>query len=63
MGGMVPADEVDWPTFIVGTPERAAGRLRRMAALTGADEFMIQDFLDDPELRLRNYKLLLREFA
>jgi alkanesulfonate monooxygenase SsuD/methylene tetrahydromethanopterin reductase-like flavin-dependent oxidoreductase (luciferase family) len=60
---MVPADEVDWPTFIVGTPERVAGRLRRMAALTGADEFMIQDFLDDPELRLRNYKLLLREFA
>jgi luciferase family oxidoreductase group 1 len=60
MGGMVPADESDWPGFIVGTPEHVAGKLRRMAAITGADEFMIQDFLDDPELRLRNYELLLR---
>ena len=63
MGGMVPADDADWPTFIVGTPERVAGRLRRMAAITGADEFMIQDFLDDPALRLRNYELLLRALS
>ncbi|KRE22649.1 hypothetical protein ASE66_26045 [Bosea sp. Root483D1] len=61
MDGMIAADESDWPNFIVGTPERVASKLRHMAAITGADEFMIQDFLDDPALRLRNYELLLRE--
>lgn len=63
MGGMVAAEESDWPTFIVGTPPRVKATLERMAALTGAREFMIQDFLDDPALRLRNYELLVRALA
>lgn len=63
MGGMVPADDGDWPSFVVGTPERVKATLLRMAEITGAREFMIQDFLDDPALRLRNYELLLRALA
>lgn len=58
MGGMIPAETSDWPAYIVGTPERVKATLSRMADATGIDEFMIQDFLDDPELRLRNYELL-----
>ncbi len=62
MGGMVPAETTDWPAYVVGTPERVKAVLARMAELTGVDEFMIQDFLDDPAIRLRNYELLARSF-
>jgi hypothetical protein len=37
--------------------------LSRMAEATGIREFMIQDFPDDPGLRLRNYELLAATFA
>lgn len=63
MGGMVPAEDAPWPLFIVGTLERVHATLDRMARETGIDEFMIQDFLDDPSLRLRNYELLARCLA
>jgi luciferase family oxidoreductase group 1 len=63
MGGMVRAGNEDWPAFLVGTPASVKARLRRMAEITGAEEFMVQDFLDDPDLRLRNYKVLAREFG
>lgn len=63
MGGMVPAETAPWPAYVVGTPERVKETLLRMAGETGIDEFMIQDFLDDPELRLRNYTLLARAFG
>jgi luciferase family oxidoreductase group 1 len=63
MGGLIPAGDADWPAFVVGTPERVKATLSRMAAETGIGEFMIQDFLDDPQLRLRNYELLARAFG
>ncbi|PTM42381.1 MsnO8 family LLM class oxidoreductase [Bosea sp. 124] len=63
MGGMVPAGEEDWPVYLVGTPAEVKTRLQRMAEITGVQEFMIQDFLDDPVLRLRNYERLAREFG
>lgn len=63
MGGMIPAETADWPAYVVGTAERVTTTLSRMAAATGIDEFMIQDFLDDPRLRLRNYELLARACA
>lgn len=63
MGGMVPAGEENWPAFLVGTPAGVKARLQRMAEITGAQEFMIQDFLDDPALRLRNYERLAHEFG
>lgn len=62
MGGMVAAGNEDWPAFLVGTADSVRARLRRMADITGVGEFMIQDFLDDPALRLRNYELLARAF-
>jgi luciferase family oxidoreductase group 1 len=61
LGGHQKASEADWPDNVIGTPERVAAILRRMSAQTGASEFMLQDFLDDPNLRLRNYELISRE--
>lgn len=63
MGGMVPAESAPWPPYVVGTPERVKEILTRMTAETGISEFMIQDFLDDPQLRLRNYELLAHTCA
>lgn len=60
LGGRLAAEDTDWPDYVVGTPERVRAVLERMAAETGVDEFMVQDFLDDPEIRLRNYTLLAR---
>lgn len=62
LGGHVYAEEADWPDYLVGTPETVRGALERMARQTGVNEFMVQDFLNDPELRLRNYTLLARAF-
>jgi luciferase family oxidoreductase group 1 len=62
MGGMVAAGDEDWPAYLVGTPDGVKARLQRMAEITGAQEFMIQDFLEDPALRLRNYEMLARAF-
>lgn len=62
MGGVISAETADWPAYIVGTPERVKATLSRMANATGIDEFMIQDFLDDPRLRLRNYEILAAAF-
>ena len=62
MGGHIPAEDADWPGYVVGTPERVKAVIGRMSALTGVTEFMAQDFLVDPELRLRNYALLARTF-
>ena len=63
MGGMVHADDTPWPMFIVGTLERVKATLARMTEETGITEFMIQDFLDDPAIRLRNYEILAKAFA
>jgi len=63
MGGMVPVEDAPWPMFVVGTLERVKETLARMADETGVGEFMIQDFLDDPQLRLRNYEALASAFA
>ena len=63
MGGIVRADDTPWPMFIVGTLERVKTTLARMTAETGITEFMIQDFLDDPAIRLRNYELLAKGLA
>ena len=62
MGSCIEAETADWPMYVVGTPDRVAAVLRRMAEQTGVTEFMAQDFLDDPALRLRNYELLARAF-
>lgn len=63
MGGRVTAEASDWPNFLVGTPGYVRQVIERMARDTGVDEFMVQEFFDDPELRLRNYTLLAREFG
>lgn len=63
MGGHVGAETDEWPLYLVGTPERIRMALLRMAELTGVTEFMLQDFLDDPSVRCRNYDLLARAFA
>ena len=63
MGGHIAAEDAEWPGYVVGTPQRIKAVIERMSQLTGATEFMVQDFLDDPDLRLRNYTLLARTFG
>lgn len=63
MGGVLPAEEADWPAYVVGSPERVKSVLARMTATTGATEIMVQDVLHDADLRLRNYELLARTFG
>jgi luciferase family oxidoreductase group 1 len=58
MGGCIPAETSTWPDYVVGTPARVKAVIERMAKETGACEVMVQEFLDDPELRLRNCELL-----
>jgi len=62
MGGHVAAEDAAWPPYVVGTAERVQRVIGRMSELTGVTEFMVQDFLDDPGLRHRNYELLARAF-
>ncbi|GEO87350.1 MULTISPECIES: MsnO8 family LLM class oxidoreductase [Alphaproteobacteria] len=62
LGGHVEAEDMDWPDYVVGTPERVRRVIERMASETGVDEFMVQDFVDKPEIRLRNYTLLAGAF-
>jgi luciferase family oxidoreductase group 1 len=58
LGGHQAASQADWPDYVIGTPERVASIIKRMANDTGVDEFMMQDFINDPEIRLRNYRLI-----
>lgn len=63
MGGVLPAENTDWPAYVVGSPERVKSIIERMVGITGAEEIMVQDVLHDAELRLRNYELLARTFG
>jgi alkanesulfonate monooxygenase SsuD/methylene tetrahydromethanopterin reductase-like flavin-dependent oxidoreductase (luciferase family) len=47
---------------VIGTPEQMRKRIERMATEAGATEVMLQDFLANSALRLRNYELLARVF-
>lgn len=62
LGGRLAAEDADWPDYLIGTPERVRQVIERMSRDTGVDEFMVQEFLDDPALRLRNYTLLMNAF-
>ena len=62
MGGILPAEDTEWPAYVVGSPERVKSILERMARVTGAAEIMVQDVLHDADLRVRNYELLARTF-
>lgn len=61
-GGLLPAEDVTWPAYVVGSPERVKSTLQRMAEITGADGIMVQDVLHDADLRPRNYALLASTF-
>lgn len=63
MGGHCPASDEEWPDYVIGTPDRVYRILKNMAAKSGVTEFMLQDFLDDPVLRLNNYALIARQFG
>ncbi|MDR6755591.1 luciferase family oxidoreductase group 1 [Mycoplana sp. BE70] len=62
MGEVLPAEDADWPAYVIGTPERVKAVVERMARDTGATEIMVQDVLHDAALRHRNYELLARTF-
>jgi len=47
-----------WPTTISAAPERLRGILEAMAQESGADEIALQDFIGNPQDRLRSYSLI-----
>ncbi|MBS7703615.1 MsnO8 family LLM class oxidoreductase [Chelatococcus asaccharovorans] len=61
LGGMVPAEEADWPAYLVGTPRQVRSSLARMSAQTGVTAFMLQEFLPTLALRKRQYHLIAQE--
>lgn len=63
MGGILPAEDTDWPAYVVGSPERVRRVIERMIDATGTQEIMVQDVLHDPDLRLRHYDLLAQTFS
>lgn len=63
LGGVLPAEDSDWPAYVVGTPERVKSMVERMVHVTGATEIMVQDVLHDADLRVRNYELLAKTFG
>ena len=48
----------EWPRYIVGTPERVAGRLHDMARELQIDEIMAVTIVHDHRARLKSYELL-----
>ena len=62
MGGILPAEDTDWPAYVIGTPERVKSVLERMMRETQATEIMVQDVLHDAQLRIRHYELLAKTF-
>lgn len=50
-GGVVPAEQEDWPKRMVGSFVQVAERLRRMAREAGVDEVMIRPFSIDVAVR------------
>lgn len=63
MGEVLPAEDADWPAYVIGTPERVKAVVERITRDTGATEIMVQDVLHDAALRHRNYELLARTFG
>lgn len=62
MGGLFPAEESDWPAYVIGSPERVKSAVERMMHITGATEIMVQDVLHDSDLRIKNYTMLAEIF-
>lgn len=50
-GGIVPAEQEDWPRRVVGSFVQVAEMLRRMADRAGVDEVMIRPFTTDVAAR------------
>lgn len=53
-------DEPDneWPTYVVGTPDRVAARLRGIASELNLGELVVNTVVHSHEARLRSYSLL-----
>ncbi|MFC9624012.1 LLM class flavin-dependent oxidoreductase [Streptomyces sp. NPDC056930] len=49
-----------WPRFLAGSPDTVREHLEHMAAVTGAEEIMVQDVIPDPDDRAKSRTLLAK---
>lgn len=63
IGGLLPAEETDWPAYVIGSPDRIKTTVDRMMRETGATELMVQDVLHDTALRFKHYTMLADIFG
>ncbi|ODT84073.1 MAG: hypothetical protein ABS76_00770 [Pelagibacterium sp. SCN 64-44] len=57
-GGIVPAEQGDWPSRVIGSYDEVAERIRRMGARTGVSEVMIRPFTAELSARMAMYRNL-----
>ena len=56
--GSFDEPDEEWPRYVVGTPDRVAGRLRGLAAELHLGELIVNTITHSHEARLRSYTLL-----
>ena len=61
--GSFDEPENEWPTYVVGTPDRVAARLRSIADQLHLKELIINTVVHSHEARLRSYALLAEEMG
>jgi len=57
-GGMVPAEQEDWPMRVVGSYAQVADKLRRMGRESGVDEVIVRPFTTNVEARHAMFRTL-----
>jgi luciferase family oxidoreductase group 1 len=57
-GSFDAPEDNEWPTYLVGTPDKVAAQLRGLAAELHLNELIINTILHDHEARKRSYSLL-----
>lgn len=60
--GNPTAETGEWPRYFVGTPAKVTDELKKMAAVLGISEIVINSIVWDHVARLRSYELLAEGF-
>jgi luciferase family oxidoreductase group 1 len=59
----MPAEQSEWPRYVVGSPAQVHDRLTGIADALGVDELMILTIVHDHRARVRSYELLAEAFG
>jgi alkanesulfonate monooxygenase SsuD/methylene tetrahydromethanopterin reductase-like flavin-dependent oxidoreductase (luciferase family) len=62
-GSLDAPEDSEFPRYVLGTPDKVAAQLRRIAGELGVAELIVNTATHDPAARLRSYELLAGEFG